>query len=103
MRVALLPVLAVLTISAPAHASIVFVRGLSKLSVYVAGDDGGGARRLITGDQPHLSPHGRAVAFVANGTGASPQLREIPLAGGKSKLLLAPLRYGVFAWSPDGR
>ncbi len=103
MRVALLAVLTALTFTAPAQASIVFVRGLSNLSVYVAADDGSGARRLISGDQPHLSPDGQAVVYVANGTQDNPELREIPAAGGTSKQLLKPLRYGAFAWSHDGR
>jgi Tol biopolymer transport system component len=103
MRVALLAVVAFLVAAAPARADVVYVRGLSKLSVYIAGDDGHGARRLITGDQPRLAPDGTAVVFVANAAAGSPELREIPAAGGKSKLLLKPWRFGAFAWSPDGR
>jgi Tol biopolymer transport system component len=72
--------------------------------VWIANDDGSGARKLASeGDTPHISPDGQAVVYVAGESGDRPQLREVPAAGGASKLLLAPVRYGVFAWSSDGR
>ena len=103
MRALLPAVLAVLLLAAPAHASIVYARGNANPSVWIAGDDGGGARRLAAGDEPRISPDGRAVVYTVEGDGSRPQLREIPAAGGASKPLLAPVRWGTFAWSPDGR
>jgi Tol biopolymer transport system component len=102
---ALLPALAAVLIpAAPAHASIVYARGGFHRSVWIADDDGGGARRLVSdGESPRISPDGRTVVYTAGLSGDQPQLREIPAAGGTSKLLLSPVRFGVFAWSPDSR
>jgi hypothetical protein len=104
MRALLLAAVAALIPTVPAHASIVYVRGTAHRSVWIANDDGSGARKLVSeGDAPHISPDGQAVVYTAGESGSRPQLREVPAAGGASKLLLAPVRFGVFAWSSDGR
>jgi hypothetical protein len=104
MRVLLPAIVAVLLPTAPAQASIVYARGTAHRSVWIANDDGSGARKLVAeGDSPHISPDGQAVVYTAGESGSRPQLREIPAAGGASKLLLAPVRFGTFAWSSDGR
>jgi Tol biopolymer transport system component len=102
MRV-LLVLLAVLIAAPPANAAVVYTRGLAKRSVYIANDDGTGSRKLAEGETPHISPDGQAVIYVANFSDAQPELREIPAAGGDSKLLLKPYQFGSFAWSADGR
>ena len=96
---------AVLTLAGPAlaHATLVYQKGVNKTAVYVAQDDGSGAKRLASGALPHVSPDGQTVAYVANINGDNPELREIPAAGGIARVLLSPWRYGVFAWSPDSR
>src|SRR3954470_6120840 len=104
MRAVLLAIAAVLIPTASAQASIVYARGIAHRSVWIANDDGSGARKLVSeGDEPPLSPDGLAVIYTAGESGSRPQLREIPAAGGASKLVLAPVRFGVFAWSSDGR
>jgi hypothetical protein len=104
MRALLPAIAAVLIPTAPAQASTVYARGTAHRSVWIANDDGSGARKLVSqGDTPHISPDGQAVVYTARGSGSRPQLREIPAAGGASKLLLAPVRFGAFAWSSDGR
>ena len=104
MRALLLAIAAALIAAAPAHASIVYARGGAHRSVWIADDDGRGARKLVSeGDAPHISPDGQAVLYTKGEAGSRPQLREVPAAGGTSKLLLAPVRFGAFAWSPDGR
>lgn len=102
---ALLPAIAAALISAaPAQASIVYARGTAQRSVWIANDDGSGARKLVSeGDAPRISPDGQTVLYTGGESGSRPQLREIPAAGGASKLLLAPVRFGTFAWSSDGR
>src|SRR3954469_4822999 len=102
MRV-LLVLLAALFSAPPANAAIVYNRGLATRSVYIANDDGTGARRLATGDSPHISPDGQVVIYVANASEAQPELREIPAAGGDAKVLVKPFQFGSFAWSADGR
>lgn len=104
MRALPLAILAVLLPAAPAHASIVYARGGLHRSVWIANDDGSAARKLVAGgEEPRISPDGRAVVYTVEGDGNRPQLREIPAAGGASKLLLAPVRFGTLAWSPDSR
>ena len=102
MRV-LLVLLAALIAAPPANAAVVYVRGAATRSVYIANDDGSGARRLAAGDTPHLSPDGQAVIFVSGSSEAQPVLREVPAAGGDAKLLVKPIQFGSFAWSADGR
>jgi dipeptidyl aminopeptidase/acylaminoacyl peptidase len=100
---AILVLLAALFAAPPADAAIVYNRGLASRAVYIANDDGTGARRLTAGESPHLSPDGQAVIYVAGAATGEPELREIPAAGGESKLLLKPFQFGSFAWSDDGR
>ena len=96
---------AILTLAAPglAHATLVYQKGVNKTAIYVAQDDGSGAKRLASGALPHVSRDGQTVAYVANINGDKPELREIPAAGGLPRVLLSPWRYGIFDWSPDSR
>jgi Tol biopolymer transport system component len=107
MRAALLALavaFATLLLVTPARAAVVYERGASKPAIWIANDDGSGARRLVSsGLQPHLAPDGTAVVYIAHGDREATELREIPAAGGASKLLVKRIRYGAFAWSPDGR
>ena len=100
---AILVLLASLFAAPPANAAIVYTRGTASRSVYIANDDGTGSRKLVAGESPHISPDGQAVIYVANFSEAQPELREIPAAGGESKLLVKPYQFGSFAWSADGR
>jgi Tol biopolymer transport system component len=102
MRAALLAIVLCFA-AAPAQAAIVYEKGSATRALYVAGDDGSGSRRLVTGTQAHLSPDGTTVIYVAGAEGDDPQLYEIPVAGGEPKRLLSHVLYGSFAWSPDGR
>ena len=102
MRV-LLVLLAALFAAPPANAAIVYTRGSANRSVYIADDDGTGARRLASGDTPHISPDGQAVIYVADSSTGEPALNEVPAAGGAPKQLLRPYQFGSFAWSADGR
>jgi Tol biopolymer transport system component len=102
MRV-LLVLLAGLFAASPANAAVVYTRGSANRSVYIANDDGTGARRLAAGDTPHISPDGQAVIYVTDSSTGEPGLNEIPAAGGQPKLLMRPFQFGSFAWSADGR
>jgi hypothetical protein len=57
-----LATLVALTIAAPAHATLVYERGLASTSVWAAADDGSGAHRLVAGSQPHVSRDGQTGA-----------------------------------------
>jgi Tol biopolymer transport system component len=96
---------AVTALSAPAlaHATLVYQKGVNTTAIYAANDDGSGAKKLVSGALPHVSPDGNTVTYISNIDGENPVLRAIPAAGGQSRVLLKPWRYGVFAWSPDSR
>ncbi len=96
-------VLACLAAAAPASATLVFQKGVEKRAIWVANDDGSGAKRLVDGDEPSISPDGQTVTFVSGIDGDKPELRELPAAGGVQRVLVSPWRFGVFAWSPDSR
>lgn len=113
-RAVLIVALAGLGAAAPAHATLVFQTGGGVLSsggrIWVAADDGSGARRLVSGDFPHISRDGQTVAYMANGLSNSPSLRVIPTAGGTPRTLVKHwqytydgVQYGTFDWSPDSR
>jgi Tol biopolymer transport system component len=102
-RALLLAISTILSAPAAAHATLVYQKGVNNNAIYVAHDDGSGAKRLASGALPHVSPDGQTVAYVANINGDKPELREIPAAGGIARVLMSPWRYGVFAWSPDSR
>jgi dipeptidyl aminopeptidase/acylaminoacyl peptidase len=106
-------VLAVLlALPAAAQATLAYVRNPLHPTVYAAGDDGSGAKRLVAGENPHVSPDGKIVALLRQGlVGKSKPPRTFP------EMVLAPadgsapptvLARGwrlpeVFAWSPDGK
>jgi Tol biopolymer transport system component len=89
--------------AAPARATLVYTKGLQKPAVWVAADDGTGARRLVAGNSARISPDGQAVVYVAGAGGDNPELRELPVAGGAPRVLLTHWIYGAFAWSADSR
>ena len=66
---------AILTLAAPglAHATLVYQKGVNKTAIYVSQDDGSGAKRLVTGALPHVSPDGQAVTYIANIDGDNPE------------------------------
>jgi len=98
---------AMLTVAAPASATLLYVKNVHsvrfKPSVWVANDDGSGRRRLVTGDEPKLSPDGTKVIYRTIPTRADvdSSIRLIPTAGGAPKALLAGVN--DLQWSPDSR
>jgi Tol biopolymer transport system component len=94
---------AALAAPAQARATLVFERGENSVrpSIWVAGDDGSGARRIAVGQTPALSPDGRLVAFL-RWTGARLDLYVIPSGGGTARLLRRNAGWGGdLVWSPD--
>jgi hypothetical protein len=103
--VALLAVL--LALPAAAHATLAFVRQPLHPVVWVAADNGNGARKLVAGSNPHVSPDGQIVALLHQGSGpkAQPELILAPADGSAppSRLVDGWRDPSVFAWSPDSR
>ncbi|HEX3239449.1 MAG TPA: hypothetical protein VHR18_04860 [Solirubrobacterales bacterium] len=99
---ALLVAAALLAIPASASATLTFVRNPLNPSVYVANDNGSGAKKLAAGSNAHVSPDGEAVAYLHEGPGHAQELKLAPSKGGKSRTLLGAWRESFYlAFSPD--
>jgi Tol biopolymer transport system component len=98
-----------LALAASADATLVFNKGAdtSRATVWVANDDGSGAKRIARGGlNPRISPDGSKVVFetVYGAPGTRPQLVMVPATGGPRTVLLDPAwRSDTQAWSPDSR
>ena len=92
---------------ATAQATLTFVRHPLKPVIWVAADNGKGAHRLVAGSNPHVSPDGKIIAFLQQGSGrsAQPQLFLGPADGSApvSSLATGWREPSVFAWSPDSK
>ena len=90
-----------------AHATLVYSKNPTHTSVWVAADDGSGARRLASGSSPKVSPDGLTVAFSVVGDQRTyrPDLMIVPAGGSAPARVLGKAWRDVFtfAWSPDSR
>lgn len=88
----------------PAQATLAYVKGELRGApvVWVAADDGSGARALATGGySPKVSPDGAQVAYVYGTRRAALKVRSA--AGGPARTLARNVwNYDAIAWSPDG-
>jgi Tol biopolymer transport system component len=99
---ALLAVAALLALPATAGATLSYTKGIQKPRVYVAEDNGSGARQVGLGTNPHVSPNGEWVAYERESASGSSELRLYQVGVHKSERLLNPWDESqVFAWSPD--
>jgi dipeptidyl aminopeptidase/acylaminoacyl peptidase len=96
-------VLAVLlAFPAAASATLAYVRNPFHPAVYVANDDGSGARKLDSGETPHVSPDGSTIAYLHQGPKNAQELKLAPAAGGPARTLMVGWREPFsLAWSPD--
>lgn len=96
-------VLAVLlALPVAANATLAYVRNPLHPAVFVANDDGLGARKLDSGETPHVSPDGNSVAYLHMGAKNAQELKVAPAAGGPSRTLMAGWREPFYLeWSPD--
>lgn len=72
---ALVVVTALLALPAAAEATLAYTKNSLKPVVYIANDDGSGARKLTPGQTPHVSPDGLSVVFLHEGPGHSQQMK----------------------------
>jgi hypothetical protein len=88
--------------AAPAEARLVFVKDPQSASpsVYVADDDGSGARRIGRGSNPVVSPDGRWVAWVAPGSPEQVMLRRADRRR-RARGLSRSSEVGELRFSPD--
>src|SRR5689334_20710476 len=103
----LLPVLvvaAMLALPAGASATLSYVKNPFNSTVFVAADDGSGARKVETGHNPHVAPNGLSVAYLHEGPKNAQELKIAPSTGGPGKTLMTNLREAFYVtWSPDSK
>jgi Tol biopolymer transport system component len=103
----LLPVLilaALLALPATASATLSYVKNPLRATVYVANDDGSGARKVESGHNPHVAPDGGSVAYLHEGPKNAQELKLAPPSGGAGRTLMTNFREAFYlAWSPDSK
>lgn len=106
LRALLLASLVMALAPADADATLVFDREPLKPTVWVAADDGSGARRLASGSGPRIAPDAKMVVYAhapAAARNRRPDLYVVPVDGSAAPRRLAR-GWGdtyTFAWSPD--
>lgn len=95
---------ALLALPAAAGAALAYVKNPFNATVYVANDDGSGARKVDKGHSPRVSPDGQWVAYLHEGPKNEQELKLAPATGGAGKTLMSNFRESFyFAWSPDSK
>jgi len=98
----LLAVAALLALPAAANATLSYAKGIQKPRVYVAEDNGKGARQVGTGRNSHVSPDGEWIVYERESSSGTSEMRLYQVSIHKSQRLLNPWAESfVFAWSPD--
>ncbi len=110
-RLRWLPVLVLLAAlagaPAAAQATLAFVRNPLNPVVWVANDNGKQDHKLVAGSLPRVSPDGKIVALLHQGSGrkSQPELVLAPADGSAppSTLVKGWREPFIFAWSPDSK
>jgi hypothetical protein len=96
-----LALVALLAIPAAANATLTYTKGNSKPKVYIAENNGSGAKPIGAGRNSCISPDGETVIYERE-TKQGSEMRLYSVAVKKSQRLLNPWTESfVFAWSPD--
>jgi Tol biopolymer transport system component len=96
-------ILAALALPATAGATLAYVKNPFHSAIFVAADDGSGARKVGNGDSPHVAPDGETVVYRHEGPKHIPELKLVPMDGGPTRTLMKGWREsGYLAFSPDG-
>ncbi len=95
---------ALLALPAGASATLSYVKNPFKTTVFVANDDGSGARKVETGHNPRVAPDGLSVAYLHEGPKGAQELKLALATGGPGRTLMTNLREAFYvAWSPDSK
>jgi Tol biopolymer transport system component len=95
---------ALLVFPTVAGATLAYVKNPFNATVFVANDDGSGARKVATGHNPHVAPNGLSVAYLHDGPKGAQELKIAPATGGPSTTLMTNLREAFYVtWSPDSK
>jgi hypothetical protein len=98
----ILAVVAFLALPSAAGAALAYVKEQGKFRVYVAEDNGKGARPVGDGRYPHVSPDGKFVVYRGESPGSGEAMELYSVATGKTTTLLGEWDEGEqVAWSPD--
>lgn len=96
-----------LALPAAAQATLAYVRNPLHPTVFVANDDGSGAKKLVPGENPHVSPDGKIVALYVQGSSpnSKPAMVLAPADGSAPPTVLAKdwRLPEIFDWSPDSK
>jgi dipeptidyl aminopeptidase/acylaminoacyl peptidase len=85
---ALVAAAALLALPSAAGATLTFVRNPLNPSVFLAGDDGQGAKKVDAGRAPRISPDGLSLIYLHEGPGHAQEMKVTPVAGGPTRTLL---------------
>src|ERR1700721_586573 len=95
-----LALVAFLAIPAAANATLTYTKGNTKPKVYIAENNGKGARSIGAGRNSRISPDGETLVYERE-TKQGSEMRLYSVAAKKSQRLLNPWTESfVFAWSP---
>lgn len=96
-----LALVAFLAVPAAAQATLTYTKGSSKPKVYLAENNGRGAKAIAAGRNSHISPNGETVVYERE-TKQGIEMRLYSVAVKKGERLFNPWNENfVFAWSPD--
>jgi Tol biopolymer transport system component len=96
-----LALVAFLAIPAAAQATLTYTKGNIKPKIYIAENNGKGAKSIGAGRNSRISPDGETVIYERE-TGQGSEMRLYSVAVKKSQRMLNPWTESfVFAWSPD--
>jgi Tol biopolymer transport system component len=103
----LLPALvlsAFLAFPVAAGATLSYVKNPFNSTVFVANDDGSGAKKVEAGHNPRVAPSGLSVAYLHEGPKNAQELKIAPATGGLGRTLMTNLREAFYVtWSPDSK
>lgn len=101
---ALVAATALLALPVAAQATLTYVKNPMRPAVYVAADNGSGARKVDSGSNPRVSPDGKTIAYRHEGPGHASELKLAAAEGGPARTVLVGFQdsnYLVF--SPDSK
>ena len=101
---ALLVAAMLLALPAAAQATLTFVRNPLHPAVFVAEDDGSGARKLASGTSPRVSPDGQLVVYFHEGPGHKQEMKAAAADGSAKRTLMVGWQETFYlAFSPDSQ
>src|SRR3954451_7513718 len=93
---------ALLALPTAAQATLAYVRNPLHPTVFMAGDNGSGAKKIEAGETPRVSPDGKWVAYLHQGAKNAQELKVASVEGGPSRTVMVGLREPFYLeWSSN--